>query len=135
MSEIKVNLSIVIPGRTMWSEEECLKTTQEKHINNVKPNDQSIDGSKMRREHVKIRDRKNNLLTINYYVRKCKPAAQSINISKESYQYMVGKNSMLPRYKPNQWAAMNKKERLESHLKNICESLQGSSFTYQVFED
>lgn len=139
MSEIKVNLSIVLPGRTMWSKEECLKTTQREIKSKGKKRFETVtevkDWSKLERQHCKVRLKDNRTESITYYVRKCKPAAQSLNISKDAYLYYVSKDSMLVGYKPAKWATMTKKERLEAHLKNICEGLGGKSFTYHVFED
>ena len=36
---------------------------------------------------------------------------------------------------PKKWKSLSKKERLALHLKTICDSLNGESFTYQVFEE
>ena len=72
---------------------------------------------------------------ITFHTRKCKSATQSLNMSKEAYEYMIDKDSCPSWSKPGKWAAMSKKERLEAHLQRTVEHLGGVSYTYQVFED
>ena len=72
---------------------------------------------------------------ITFHTRKCKPATQSLNMSKEAYEYMIDKDSCPSWSKPGKWAAMSEKERLEAHLQRTVEYLGGISYTYQVFED
>lgn len=137
MSEIKLSLSIVLQGNTMFSKEECLKTTQE-----------TITAKNGRKRTVikvvedwdkysmKVTDQKGtNPEIITFHTRKCKPATQSMNMSKEAYEYMINKNSCPSWSKPGKWAAMSKKERLEAHLQRTVKHLGGVSYTYQVFED
>lgn len=118
MSEIKLNLSIEIPGRTMFRENECLKKI-EKHLKgNGKtrlPIDTVCDSDKTER--------------------KCIPARQTVNISKEAYTYMVGNDSVPSHITHKAWIGMSKKERLQTHLKMIADGLGGTSYTYKVFED
>ena len=41
-----------------------------------------------------------------------------------------------PRWeKPYEWKRMTKKKRAESHFKQICDSLQGKYFTYEILND
>ena len=41
-----------------------------------------------------------------------------------------------PRWeKPYEWKKMSKKKRAESHFKQICSSLQGKYFTYEILND
>lgn len=143
MTEIKVNLSVVLQGRTMFSKEECLKTTQkviEKTSKKTgktykKTVDVLVDNlDMMNKSTIRVIDKNNTIETITVYTRKTKPATQSLNICKESYEYMTSKDC--PSWsKPKVWNAMNKKERLESHLQRITEGLGGVSYTYQVFEE
>lgn len=140
MSEIKLSLSIELQGRTMFSKEECLKTTQET-ITTKNGRKRTVtkvveDWDKMERPTMRIEDVKgSNPEIITFHTRKCKPATQSLNISKEAYEYMIGKDSCPSWSKPSKWAAMSEKERLEAHLQRTVEHLGGISYTYQVFED
>lgn len=119
-NEVKVNLSVTLQGRVMMSERECSEIPQLKGYTPFS---------------LEFVERKNNKKTrIGMLLRKSKPATQSINITKESYDYMV--SNECPYFsKPVIWLKMGKKKRLEAHLQRICESLNGESFTYVVFED
>ena len=146
MTEIKVNLSIVLPGSVMFSKEECLKTTQKviektnkktgkvyKKTVNVKVED--LD--KMNKHSLKVTEYVNDKPVsevITFYTRKTKPATQSLNICKEAYSSMI--SGECPYWsKPKVWNNLNDKQRLEAHLQRIAEGLGGTSFTYKVFED
>lgn len=142
MSEIKLSLSIELRGSTMFSKEECLKTTQ-KEVNK-KGRDGKFyrrtvttlveDWDKMEKHTVRVTDKNGaNPEIITFHTRKCKPATQSLNISKEAYEYMINKDSCPSWSKPGKWSAMSEKERLEAHLQRTVEHLGGASYTYQVF--
>lgn len=146
MTEIKVNLSVVLQGRTMFSKEECLKTTQKVIEKTSKKTGKTYkkkvdvlvdDLDKMDSHTLKVVDyvdKKPVSEVITFHTRKTKPATQSLNICKDAYNYMI--SGECPYWsKPKVWNAMNKKERLESHLQRITEGLGGVSYTYQVFED
>lgn len=144
MSEIKLSLSIELRGSTMFSKEECLKTTHkviEKKTKAGKIYKKTIevkveDWDKMEKHSMRVTDNNGtNPEIITFHTRKCKPATQTINMSKEAYEYMISKDSCPPCFKPREWSTMNKKERLEVHLKRTVEHLGGVSYTYQVFED
>lgn len=140
MSEIKLSLSIELQGRTMFSREECLKTTQETITakNGRKRTVTKVveDWDKMKKHTVGVTDTNGtNPEIITFHTRKCKPATQSLNMSKEAYEYMIDKDSCPSWSKSGKWAAMSEKERLEAHLQRTVEYLRGTSYTYQVFED
>ena len=140
--EVKVSLTIGLPGAIMWSKEECLKTTH-------KVIEKKTKAGKIYKKTIKVKvedwDKMDEHImrvaggfkpqVITFHTRKCIPAAQSLNISKEAYEYMIDKDSCPSWSKPGKWAAMSKKERLEAHLQRTVESLGGTSYTYQVFED
>ena len=141
-NEIKVSLNIILPGRIMLSKDECLKTTQ-KEITRKRKNGQSYkkvidvqveDPDKMNKDTIRVTDNGKNYETLTVYTRKCKPATQSINLYKDTYDYMVSKEC--PEWsKVAIWNQMGKKARLEAHLKQIAEHLGGKLLSYQVFED
>lgn len=141
MSEIKVSLTITLPGSVMLSKEECLKTIQKEVIvknkfgkSFKKTIDMQVeDWSKMDKHSLSLRVGK-DLETYTYFTRKSKPASQSININKEAFEEMSF--GECPAWcKPNDWKAMSPKKRLEEHLKRMMEHLGGTSFTYHIFED
>lgn len=140
MSEIKLSLSIELQGSTMFSKEECLKTTRET-ITTKNGRKRTVikvveDWDKMEKHTMRVTDTNGtNPEIITFHTRKCKPATQSLNMSKEAYEYMIDKDSCPSWSKPSKWAAMSEKERLEAHLQRTVEHLGGTSYTYQVFED
>lgn len=125
MNEIKVSVSIVLPGSILFTQEEA--ETLEK--------EQSSKGFEKHTQVVENPNNRKDKQTIHYQTRKCRTACQSIKIYKESYLYMTGKSSCPEWEKINKWSGMSKKERLESHLQRLTEHLGGISFTYKVFED
>lgn len=144
MSEIKLNLSIELPGSTMLSKEECLKTTRkviEKKTKAGKIYKKTIevkveDWDKMEKHSMRVANINGpSPEIITFHTRKCKPATQSLNMSKEAYEYMINEDSCPSWSKPGKWTAMSEKERLEAHLQRTVEYLGGISYTYQVFED
>lgn len=144
MSEIKLNLSIELPGSTMLSKEECLKTTRKvikKKTKAGKIYKKTIevkveDWDKMEKHSMRVANIDGTSPEIiTFHTRKCKPATQSLNMSKEAYEYMINEDSCPSWSKPGKWAAMSEKERLEAHLQRIVEYLGGISYTYQVLED
>ncbi len=142
--ENKVSLTISLPGSVMMSKDECLKTTQKiiknKNLKTGKIYDKVIDievddFDKNDKHTLLVKNRKTkNSEVITFYTRKCIPAKQSLNITKESYNYMVS-NECPEWHKKGEWNKMNKTQRLESHLNRIAESLGGKMLSYQVFDD
>lgn len=138
--EVKVSLTIGLPGAIMWSKDECLKTTQEP-ITTKNGRKRTVtkvveDWDKMEKHTMRVTSPKGaNPEIITFHTRKYKPATQSLNISKEAYEYMVDKDSCPSWSKPGKWAVIGKKERLKAHLQKIVEHLGGTSYSYQVFED
>lgn len=144
MIDIKLNLSIELPGSTMLSKEECFKTTHkviEKKTKAGKIYKKTIevkveDWDKMEKHSMRVANTNGtNPEIITFHTRKCKPATQSLNMSKEAYEYMIDKDSCPSWSKPGKWAAMSEKERLEAHLQRTVEYLGGISYAYRVFED
>ena len=125
MNEIKVSLSIVLQGSIMYSQEQAKALEKEKVGT-------GYDTFNMRVEDLK--DGKKDAKTITVKTRKCKPAGQSLNLSMDAYEYMTGKEA--PHFvKARDWERLTKKQRLEAHLKRICEELGGVSFTYAVLDN
>ena len=125
------------------SKDECLKTTQKEIIKKNNKTGKSYkkiitevveDLSKMDKSTIKVSENGFNKETITIYTRKCKPATQSINLYKDTYDYMVSKEG--PEWcKVSVWNQMGKKAKLEAHLKKIAEHLGGKLESYQIFED
>lgn len=89
--------------------------------------------------------------TIVYYTRKNREVRQVINISEEAYEYYVSTEvpsgfhipaelrASLKRshesFEQQAWKKLSKEERLEWHLKSICDSMGGTMESYTVFDD
>lgn len=124
MSEIKVNLSLELPGSTMLSEQEC-----------------SGNSKKKKRDcydyfHMEVKDANgSNKEVIKVAVRKSKTVKQNIKLSKEAYDYMIGKdNPTTPKLK-KEWGKFSINQRLQYHCGQIAEALGAIGFTFEVLDD
>lgn len=125
MNEIKVSLSIVLQGSIMYSQEQAKALEEEKVGTGYDTFNMRVEG---------LKDGKKGAETITVETRKCKPAGQSLNLSVDAYNYMIGKEA--PYFvKARDWERLTKKQRLEAHLKRIVEELGGVSFTYAVLDN
>lgn len=110
------------------------------------------DLSKFDKHVFKILNKEENKLeTYVYFTRKNKPAKQTINISEEAYNYYISieapSNFHIPAelraslkrshesFEQQAWKKLSKEERLEWHLKSICDSMGGTMESYTVFDD
>lgn len=123
MSEIKISVSITLPGGVMLTQAEAKQLEKEKA------------GTGFDITKLKVEDKKGNKDVLSIKTRKYKSCSQSINMSKEAYDYMTSRDGCLPNVKSFIWAKMNKKSRLEAHLDLVCKALKGTSYTYKVFDD
>ena len=106
-NEIKVSLSVTLQGSVMLSQEQAKALEKEKVGTGYNTFNRRVE---------------------------CKPAGQSLNLSMDAYDYMTGKEA--PYFvKAKDWEKLTKKQRLEAHLKRICEELGGVSFTYAVLDN
>lgn len=130
-NEIKVSLSVTLQGSVMLSQEQAKALEEEKVGTGYDTFSMRVEGKK---SDGKKSDGKKDIQTITVKTRKCKPAGQSLNLSMDAYEYMIGKEA--PYFvKPRDWGRLTKKQRLEAHLKRICEELGGVSFTYAVLDN
>lgn len=123
MSEIKISVSITLPGGVMFTQAEAKQLEKEKA------------GTGFDITKLKVEDKKGNKDVLSIKTRKYKSCSQSINMSKEAYDYMTSRDGCPPNVKSFIWAKMNKKSRLEAHLDLVCKALKGTSYTYKVFDD
>lgn len=123
MSEIKISVSVTLPGGVMLTQAEAKQLEKEKA------------GTGFDITKLKVEDKKGNKDVLSIKTRKYKSCSQSINMSKEAYDYMTSRDGCSPNVKSFIWAKMNKKSRLEAHLDLVCKALKGTSYTYKVFDD
>lgn len=66
------------------------------------------------------------------------PASKSIKLTQDAYDCMT--SSEIPSFIKTKkekgiWTSLNSKERLEWHLRRMCEASGGTAFTYSILED
>ena len=145
MIDIKVSLTILVPGANMISKEESLTSIQRCVTNKGK---QVYKQGKPLMKEVLVEDLdKHDLNTIlisndkgkivdrvTFYTRKSVPARRSMNLSREAYDYMV--SDMYPEwYKLRNWKNLTKEQRLTIHLERIAQNFGGEVEDFIVYDD
>lgn len=140
-TSIKVNLSIVLQGRTMLSEQECskqlkdtiIKKGKKKIITKIVYNKENNTENRIFLDY-KDNDGIRHKEPLFFMTRNTIPCKKSINISKVAYDYMV--SSECPEWaKPGEWKQLSRIKRLTAHMQRICENERGISFEFQIFDD
>ena len=140
-TSIKVNLSIVLQGSTMLSEQECSKQLKDTIIKKGKKKiiTKTVYNKENNTENRIFLDYKDNdgirhREPLFFMTRNTIPCKKSINISKEAYDYMV--SAECPAWeKMGEWKQLSRIKRLTSHMQRICDNEGGISFEFQIFED
>lgn len=155
MDNVKVSLTIVVPGATMYSTQECVKQLKQPVINKtgkyvgkqardkkgrlVWKYKEVPDNTKLDVHTLKV-DKE----VLNFTTRKCKPVLQVINICDEAYNAFISdefpatfkaSESKGSSYNQYVWEHMTPEARLKWHLSQIAETLGGYIKDYVVFED
>ena len=127
MSEIKVRLSMSVPGAQMLSSQDCEKMSK-KDAYDYSTLVVSCKEKKGKKSVIKKE-------TLHINTRKSKPAKQCVSISKEAYDYMTHAKEIPSSKLVRTWANMSNAKRLEYHLSLIAESFNALSYTYEIFDD
>lgn len=140
MIETKLSLTIVLPGRTMFSKEECLKTTRKvkvlKNGKKVFKKETAEDPEKVIVHTIRVDGKKKKKPeVIHYTTRKFKPAKQIINISRNAYEGMVNDVPRKYRDRKSYWLNLPVKARIEFNVNELAKSLGGAVDSYVIFED
>lgn len=133
MIDIKVSLTVAVPGAVPFSKQSCFK------------NDTPIEGM-TEKFHAYVTEKnpqngKPVSKRITLDICKRKPARQVINMSSDAYNYMTGGNSCpewfrTPGKNPSkEWKALNDTQRLEMHLERVAADLGGVIEAYSVADD
>lgn len=133
--ETKVRLSLVINGATRLSERECQENPKES-FEEFPIKVEFKEKGRTKYERLVIRTRKNRLVK------------QSIQLSKEAYDYMTSneipdrKLSKRVPFKKNGkkrptpiWETYTDDQKLRWHFKNIADSLGAVSFNFEILDD
>lgn len=147
MVDIKMSLTISLPGSVMVSKEASLGYAVKPVIKNGK---KVFKDGKPLMEKVEIEDpTKHDLNTllltnnkgkvvdkIHYYTRKCVPATKVTHISREAYEAMMSTECPQQFRGPKRiWLKMSEIERLEWHLNNYAEAFGGKVLSYTIYDD
>lgn len=165
MEGIKLSLTMLLQGRTMLSEQECLRKTRKPLMGKGKKSDKQVidrngnpvwvtvkeyDPSKCERFNMDILDNEGHYKPVTVFTRGCKPATKTMNLGVDSYEYFISKEVPLGFHAPKNfkmnfrirksaneqaWLQMSETERLEWHLNDICKSQNATLETYNVYEE
>lgn len=127
MNEIKVRLSMEVPGAIMLSSQDCEKMSKkEAYDHTIVVVEQKVKKGK------KLVTKKE---TLHINTRKSRPARQCISISKVAYSYMTDAKEIPSPKLLKTWSSMTTAQRLEYHLNLIAEDFGATSFSYEVLDD
>lgn len=121
MSEIKVSLSLELPGSSMLSEQECSKEPKKNYS--------------YFRMKICSGKKKKNEETIQVAVRKTRTIKQNLKLSREAYDYMTD-NKACPDQKLRKiWGRLTVNQRLQYHCQQIADTLGAVGFSFEVLDD
>lgn len=137
MVELKISLSLLIPGAGMLSSQECDKNPKE----NYDENNMLIRVTKGKGKYQKEGKK---LLVIR--TRKQKLAIQKLNICEETYKYMLSTPTSVKLSRPTKrnkdgdviervWDTMSVHERLKKHFDLIAHDFHAVSYSYEILDD
>lgn len=127
MTEIKVRLSMEVPGATMLSSQDCEKMSKKEAYDHT-----TLVVKQQVRKGKKLVTEKE---TLHINTRKSKPAGRCISINKEAYSYMTNAKEIPSAKLLKTWGNMTATKRLEYHLSLIAENFGATSFSYEVLDD
>lgn len=137
MDNIKLRLSLSVPGAQMLSRQECLKNPKDSY---------DIDKMSVRYTTGEGRRRKVRTDILVIKTRKSRQARHNINICNEAYDYMISDDTPpAPKYSRivkskkgapvSIWSTMSVSERLKVHLDLIAKDFNATDYTYEVLDD
>ena len=137
MVEQKISLSLLIPGASMLSSQECDKNPKESYNEHK----MFISFTKGKGKYQKGA---NKLLV--FHTRKQKLVTQNINICEEAYHYMLSTPTSQKLAKPIKinksgnvvkrvWDTLSVHERLKKHFDQIASDLRAVSYSYEILGD
>lgn len=143
MTNIKLSLNILLPGSTMFSEEESSKQLT-KPVKNKSGKVVRKKGKVLTKTYtvpdfdkydsftLRLEQKGKAPEQIRVFTRKCKPARQVINMSEEAYQYMISKEQ--PAEFKGAWNALTNYQKLLWYCNRIAASLGGKVESFQVLD-
>lgn len=143
MTNIKLSLSILLPGSTMFSEEESskqlTKPVKNKSGKVVRKKGKVLtktctvpDFDKHDSFTLRLEQKGKAPEQIRVFTRKSKPARQVINMSEEAYQYMISKEQ--PAEFKGTWNSLTIYQKLLWHCNRVAATLGGTVEDFQVLD-
>lgn len=137
MIEPKISLSLLIPGASMLSSQECDKNPKENYDENKLVFTYTKGKGKNLKKIKKV---------VAFQTRKQRMVTQSINMCKETYEYMLETPTSPKFNKPVKrnkagivtkrvWDTMSIDERLKEHFDQIAYDLHAVSYSYEILGD
>ena len=123
MNDVKLRLSLYVPGAQMLSREDALKTSKR---------DEYFDTIRMT---VAVEANKKKPRTVDIFVetRKSRLVRQNINLTSDAYQYMI--STEVPYFSTiKEWKNKSRKERLKVHLDRIAENFNEKSYSFEILD-
>lgn len=117
MDNIKISVSFKLKGSIMYSEKDQNDEPLHYDVNTM-----SLQGKK-----------KGKTEKIKFKTSRCKPCIQTINMSMESYHYMM--STPTDNISIAHWKRMSENQRIAEHLKEIQHDLDATSFEFIIFND
>lgn len=142
MDNIKVNLSILLPGGTMLSVEESTRIIEEpvktpsgknKQLNGevVTTPIRVMDTHKHDKFEMEIMDR-GRKETIKVFTRKSKKARQVMHLTEDAFDYMTSDER--PYDYKGIWSRLTDMEKLKWHCNRIAETIGGTVESIQILD-
>lgn len=132
MSEIKVNASIILPGRVLPAEPPLLKNgKKERKKKRKEEKEEEKTLISYHQETIRFKDK--TPIVIN--VRDAKPVKQIIRLSKEAYSAMVSAENPVKGTTSFMWKKLSARKRLQAHLQVMANALGGKLDDFSILED
>ena len=144
MIDVKISLTVALPGGVMVSKQACLKNAKNNNSNlNEKQLETLFTVECCDTHTLFVTNDKREREKIVYHTRKSKPALQVIQLSRDAYNYFVGDEApagYLPdlqysKARDRSWKQALTEFKIVWHLQRIAESLGGQIKEFTVFED
>ena len=117
--DVKIVLSLVVPGATMFTQEVC-------------ENDFKLcKEHKMRISYEENGQKKSE--TIVFKTRKTKDCVRKIKLTREAYDYML--DTPVEPKMAARWKSTRKSDRLRYHFDQISKDFNAKSYDYEILED
>lgn len=149
MVDVKVSLTISLPGGVMISREESLKYSKVRKYNEKTgkplfkygqpvydmvltedPKMHELNTLYLKNSKGKVVDK------LHFYTRKSKPAYKTTHMSRECYLAMISNECPAQFRGPKRdWLKMKAHERLQWHMENYAAAFNGKVVSYTVYDD